>query len=339
MLIIYCKHFRDSMQYIDRELEQLVSNTSTRYAPLNGNQGHLIDRLQGIGFLSVIEYRIGKPKISTSRALTAELAYDQRLISSKTKVRFGEILRYSLCKEAPLRAWCEETKSYESVIQRKIATNLPSLLSLSCCCAGRKAGATGLQVWQQENGRNWLPEFIEVHIESDKSITVKELAMNEDGQEEWVTFEQNLPLPKSFFDECENWLLHELPIKKFYRLEAVVSFVRTKSDVSDDEPQIEGHHVVHVRIPADFECKALQRQLDQIDTSLDSLNSTTDNIGPITLDSDIPLEERRQQLEEQLREVDTREPRDQWVLINGFVVSKLDNSDDVRSFNAKFKEP
>ena len=30
---------------------------------------------------------------------------------------------------------------------------------------------------------------------------------------------------------------------------------------------------------------------------------------------------------------------DQWLLLNGFVVTKVDNSDDVRSFNAKFKEP
>jgi hypothetical protein len=337
-MLFVIHHFLDSMQYIDRELGQLVTNTSTQYAHVSANQGHLIDRLQGIGFLSVIEFVSGKPKTSTSRALTVELAYDQKLISRKTNVRFGEILRYSLCKEAPLRAWCEETRSYEAVIQRKIATNLPSLLSLSCCCAGRKAGAVGLQVWQQEDSRNWLPEYIEVHIETDKSVTVKELALNEDGEEEWVTFEQRLPLPKSFFGEWEKELPQDLPITKSYRLEAVVSFVRTNSDLSDDAPQREGHHVVHVRVPADFECKALQKQLVQIEKTIDSLNKT-DNNGPITLDSDIPLEERRQHLLEQLREVEARETHDQWVLINGFVVSKLDNADDVRSFNAKFKEP
>lgn len=327
------------MQYIDRELGQLVSTTSTQFER-SANQGHLIDRLQGISFLSVIEYVSGKPKISTSRALTVELAYDQKMIARRIDVRFGEILRYSLCKEAPLRAWCEESRSYESVIQRKIATNLPSLLSLSCCCAGRKAGGLGLQVWQQENSRNWLPEFIEVHIESDKSITVKELALNEDGEEEWCVLEQSLPLPRSFFAEWEKELPQELPIKKCYRLEAVLSFVRTNSGLSSDEaPYQEGHHVVHVRIPADLECKALQKQLVQIEQSLKSLNTTTDNIGRMTLDSDIPLEERRQHLEDQLREVEARETSDQWVLINGFVVSKLDDSDDVRSFNAKFKEP
>ncbi len=326
------------MQYLDRELGQLVSNVATQDAHVSTNQGHLIDRLSGIGFLSVIEYFSGKPKISTARALTIELAYDQKLISRKTNVRFGEILRYSLCKEAPLRAWCEETRSYESVIQRKIATNLPTLLPLSCCCAGRKAGTLGLQVWQQKDSRNWLPEYIEIHIETDRSITVKELALNEDREEEWLTFEQSLQLPKSFLEDWEKESSQELPIKKSYRLEAVVSFVRTNAGASDDAPQIEGHHVVHVRVSADLECKALQKQLVQIEKSLNSLNAT-DNIGPITLDSDIPLEERMRHLKEQLLEVGARETRDHWVLINGFVVSKLDNSNDVRSFNAKFKEP
>jgi hypothetical protein len=323
------------MQYIERELGQL-SNTSTQNASVCAEQGHLIDRLQGIGFLSVIEYISGKPKISKSRALTVELAYDQKL--RKTNVMFGEILRFSLCKEAPLRAWCEETKTYEAVVQRKIATTLPSLLSLSCCCAGRKCGALGLPFWQQEGSRNWLPEFIEIQIETDKSITVKELALNEVGEEVWVTFERSIPLPKSFFSGWGSEFPHELPIKKSYRLEAVVSFIRTNSDQSDEASQREGHHVVHVRVSAELECNALRKQLMQIEKSLDSLK-TSDDIGPITLVSDIFLEERSQYLEEKLQEVEKRVARDQWMIINGFVVSKLDNSDDVRSFNATFKEP
>ena len=157
---------------MERELGQLGSGTSTEQQAQtvnNANQGHLIDRMQGIGFLSM-----GKPKISTSRAFTVDMAYDQKL-SSKTSsvVRFGEILRFSLCKEAPLRAWCEETRSYEAVVQRKIATSLPSLLSLSCCCAGRKADTHGLQFWQQEDSRNWLPEFIEIQIEKDERTRCK----------------------------------------------------------------------------------------------------------------------------------------------------------------------
>eukprot|EP00571_Detonula_confervacea_P008660 CAMPEP_0172317850 /NCGR_PEP_ID=MMETSP1058-20130122/33035_1 /TAXON_ID=83371 /ORGANISM="Detonula confervacea, Strain CCMP 353" /LENGTH=1651 /DNA_ID=CAMNT_0013032517 /DNA_START=344 /DNA_END=5299 /DNA_ORIENTATION=+ len=364
--------YRFLMQYLERELGQLVSTTSTiqQHTPAENNvnqQGHLIDRMQGIGFLSIIEYARGKSKISTSRALTVDLSYDQKLSSSKNNnnrvVRFGEILRFSLCKEAPLRAWCEETRSYEAVIQRKIATSLPSLLSLSCCCAGRRKAGTqqqnGLQFWQQEDSRNWLPEFIEIQIETDKSITVKELVVNEDGEEEWMTFEQKLPMSDSFLEAWEKELPQKqnLPIKKSYRLDAVVSFIRTNSDDASSDASnslsCEGHHVVHVRKPMDLESRALARQLHQIERSLASTekegnpdsnedgssnnNKATDT--QITLVSGISLQERQQYLEEQLRKLKEKEAKDQWLLLNGFVVTNIDNSDDVRSFNAKFKEP
>lgn len=57
------------------------------------SQGQVIDKLQGIGFLTVIEFAKGAPKISLSRSLTIDLAYDQRLIkrNSSSFVRFGEI--------------------------------------------------------------------------------------------------------------------------------------------------------------------------------------------------------------------------------------------------------
>ena len=38
----------------------------------------------------------------------------------------------------------------------------------------------GLRFWQQEDSRNWLPEFIEIQIEIDKSIMVKELVVSDD---------------------------------------------------------------------------------------------------------------------------------------------------------------
>lgn len=211
------------MQYIDRELEQLSSTTTVRESSENAHEGHLIDSLQGIGFLSVIEYATGKPTISRQRALTVDLAYDQKWqqrLDKNSDVRFGEVLRHTLCKEAPLRAWCEETRSYEAVVQRKFATNLPSLLSLSCSCAGSNV-RLGLQIWQQKNIRNWLPEHIEVQIESDKSITVKELVVNDDGEDEWLTVEGKLTLSESLFDGQEMHH-HDLPIKKSYRLDAVV---------------------------------------------------------------------------------------------------------------------
>jgi hypothetical protein len=330
------------MQYIEREIGQLLSETSGQNSSENANQGHLIYRLQGIRFLSVIEYAMGKPKVSTSRDLTVDLAYDQKLFQSKvekshpkTIIRFGEVLRFSLCKEAPLRAWCEEARLYEAVVQRKIATNLPSLLSLSCSCAGRKT-ELGLQFWQQQGSQNWLPEYIEIQIETDNSITVKELAVNEDGEEEWMTFERKLALPESIFDALEQEIPQDLPIKKSYRLDAVISFIRTNSSASNDASQLEGHHVVHVRTPTDFEVESLHRQLHRIEKSLDDLNAAPNK--DMTLMTDISLEEQRKHIEDQIEILKEKGESDQWVLLNGFVVTRV-NTDDVRSFNAEFKEP
>ena len=131
--------YHDSMQYIEREVGQLLS------LPLPSevtSQGQFIDKLQGINSISVIEYVNGKPKISTSRSLTVDMSYDGR--QGGKALRFGEILRFSLCKASPLRAWCDETRSYEAVLNHKIAISLPSLLSLSCCCA--KSGLGGSSV-------------------------------------------------------------------------------------------------------------------------------------------------------------------------------------------------
>ena len=337
--------YRFLMQYMEKELEKLLSISRMKHLlsfqpEATTTQGHIIDQMQGINFLSIIEYTDGKPKISTSRDLTCNLSYNTR-----TKVtRFGEILRFSLNKDQRLRAWCDETRSYETVIQRKLATSLPSLLSISCCCAGKKVDTDGLQLWQQEESRNFLPELIEIQIETDKSITVKELAMNDEGKEEWITFEQKLPLPPSFFEDWEKELPQDLPIKKSYRLVSVISFVRSNSDAeSSDATQNEGHHIVHVRTPIDFEMKALMDQLRQVEKCLaeEEQQSTAAN-KPITLMSGISLHERAEHLKEELLKLKTQrkdqKTSDQWLLINGFVVTKVE-ADDVRSFNAKFKEP
>ena len=149
------------VQYIEKELGKMTDlhNSMPLKPPESINQGDMIDQLQGIKFLSVIEYHKGhgKPKISSSRALTVDLTYGYDVRQSRS-TKFSHILRFSLCKEAPMRAWSEEERSYKKVVQRKIATSLPSLLSLSCCCAGRRVDAEGgLQFWQQEDSRNWLP--------------------------------------------------------------------------------------------------------------------------------------------------------------------------------------
>ena len=191
-----------------------------------------------------------------------------------------------------------------------------------------------------------------------RSRRTKELVVSDDdGKEEWMTFEQKLPMSTSFFEAWEKELPQNLPIKKSYRLDAVVSFIRTNADAStaDDDAShsCEGHHVVHVRAPIDLKSKALTKQLHQIerclaekeernpDTNEDVSSNTTATNKQLTLVSEIHLQERQQQVQEQLRKLKEKEEPsgDQWLLLNGFVVTKVDNSDDVRSFNAKFKEP
>ena len=58
--------------------------------------------------------------------------------------------------------------------------------------------------------------------------------------------------------------------------------------------------------------------------------------------SGISLHERAEHLKEELLKLkaqrEDKKASDQWLLINGFVVTKVE-ADDVRSFNAKFKEP
>lgn len=333
--------YRFLMQYLDRELGLLTTKP--------GQSQGLIDRIQGIDFLSVIEYATSKSKVSTSRAFMVDLAYDQRWSKkdSTSNINFGEVLRYSLCKDAPLRAWNDQTRSYESVVQRKIATSLPSLLSLSCCCSGKHAVPLGLKLWQQKEKQNWLPEFIEVQIETDRSITVKELATTEDGKEEWLTYQQKLPLPASIFRSSNDELSQNLPMKKSYRLEAAVSFVR-----SDGDSSYAGHHVLHVRVPVDLEIEALNKQLRMIDICLEEKEqapsdeeqerqqlqqhlSLLSSIAPVTLRKrQLHI---REQIQRQKEKIISNDPGG-WLLINGFVVSKV-SPDDVRSFNAKFKEP
>lgn len=329
--------YRFLMQYLDREL----GSSSLTLSDSGRSQG-LVDGMQGIDFVSIIQYATSKSKVSSSRALTVDLAYDQRWNkkdSTTPSIRFGEVLRYSLCKDAPLRAWNDTSKAYEAVIQRKIATSLPSLLSLSCCCAGKHADPLGLKLWQQEDKQNWLPESIEVTIETDRSITVKELVTTEDGDEKWLEFQQKLPLSASMFESIKDEDSHNLPVTKSYRLESVISFVRSVSSSSET-----GHHVLHVRVPLNLESEALKKQLQQVEACLKEVEQVSSNSDEdqkhLTLLSSISfdtLKKRQAHLQDKLS-MQRQKQNSEWLLINGFVVTKV-GADDVRSFNNKFKEP
>lgn len=126
-----------------------------------------LDSVCGMDFVGINEFVSGSdlPTTSPTRVLTVDLFYDGLDLNNQegpaSTIRFGDILRRTLCREARLRAWSQGSKSYETIVQRKIATSLPSILSLSCACAGRKE-AEGLECWRREmdDNRNWLPELI-----------------------------------------------------------------------------------------------------------------------------------------------------------------------------------
>ncbi|KAL3798250.1 hypothetical protein HJC23_000164 [Cyclotella cryptica] len=321
--------YRFLVQYLDKELMQL-------------GEGNIIDQLQGIDFVSVIEYSSAtKPKVSENRSLTLDLSYDQKWNYAKAEapIRFCDVLGLSLCKETPLRAYCDESASYESVIQRKIASTLPSLL---CCCAGTE---TGLQFWQNNEIQNWLPEFIEVQIAEDKSISVKELIKDQDGHETWITSCRKLSLPASLIQSLGSDYPQHLPTKKLYSLQAVVSFIRgVSNDSTTDLGANDAHHVVHVRVPQGLAKETLSRQLRKIQECVAEKETATNQRQQCTLVTDISLlamKSRQEQVQKNLIEVEERirnAKEDEWLLINGLKVIKT-SAEDVRSFNAGFKEP
>jgi hypothetical protein len=121
----------------------------------------------GVDFVSINEFISGSvaPSHSSTRAMTVDLRYEGLEASGDDGepryVRFGEVLQRTLCRETRLRAWSQGSKSYETIVQTKVTTSLPAVLSLCCSCAGRKE-EDGLKYWrgQGDGNRNWLPELI-----------------------------------------------------------------------------------------------------------------------------------------------------------------------------------
>lgn len=85
---------------------------------------NLIDSLQAMNSVSMNKFVTGSEGYSTSstRSYTVDLAYDDFINrageGAPPMPEFGEVLRYSLCKDTRLRAWCQTTKSYETAVQR-----------------------------------------------------------------------------------------------------------------------------------------------------------------------------------------------------------------------------
>lgn len=302
----------------------------------------IIDGLHGFTFVSVNEFITGSgsPVVSEQHSMTVDLAYDP-FVKKAEKVQFGEVLRHALSKETPLRAWSKESKSYKTVVQRKIAVSLPTILALSCCCAGNH-NEEGLSIWRNNSPEHghWLPEFVEIEIEDNGNVIVRQPVDGDEGEEKvWMQFKGDSELPLAVAEIVKSNL--GSPRKHRYRLDAVLSFVRDSAeDASADE--VQGHHILHARIPSGYRRQAYEKQLVKTQmVASEAKSSSEEPPKKLTLASDIEtqvLEKRIEDIQEKMKAIEQSKGEDDWVLFNGFVVDRT-VSEDARAFHVSFKDP
>ena len=319
-----------------------------RWRKTNGSK--LMDSLHGLNFVSINQFIdvAGEPTFQSNRALTVGLDYD-RFIQTKNSTtqhtyRFGQVLQHALCRESRIRAWCQSTKSFKTIVQRKLATSLPEILSLSCACAGRKE-EDGMFLWRGHgiNNGHWLPEFVEVEIQDDGNVVVRELIDLDDGKKEWTEFHGDLKLPKEISDLLTKDKDIFSPKKYQYRLEAVLSFIRDDMDPKIVGEGVDGHHVLHVRVPQTYKKRCLTRQRDNAEQLVKSLQKVAENqicAEKLTMTGslDPALVKKRAEIAKDRISAGDKERSEDWVLFNGFVVNPT-FVDDARGFNVEFKEP
>jgi len=297
---------------------------------LSRNSGtKLLDTLHGIDFVSSNQFMSGSspPSSSTTRAMTLDLSYDivSKGEQQSTTYRFGDLLHHSLCRETRLRAWNSKTKAYETIVQRKIATSLPELLSVSCSCAGRKE-EDGLWIWRTDEGEPWLPEMVEVELKDDGSLVVKQLKVDDDGRESWIPFSGRTSLPEAVARLVAD---ASTPQKRLYRLEAVLSFI---NESPESEDVIQGHHVLHARLPGSYRTRILKGQQERVSRLAEENQKSM--VGTAGVAREI-IHGRMKLVSELLA---ANEHASEWVLYNGFsVVNAV--IDDARAFHVAFKEP
>lgn len=296
----------------------------------------LLDSLCGLDFISSNQFISGSnsPSHSSTRAMTLDLSYDMFTKHdekfSRGDLKFGDLLHHSLCRESRLRAWNSKSKAYETIVQRKIVTSLPKVLTVSCSCAGRKEEG-GLWIWRTESEEPWLPEMIEVELKEDGTVVVKQLTTDKNGTETWLPFHGRSKLPASVSKLVAD---ASSPEKRIYRLDMVLSFINDNGQ-SDDEDGMTGHHVLHARVPHGYKKRILQAQCDLLSKEMKdhdpNLMVFTAPVGPEIFQC------RKDSVEDRMKVADEANSSD-WVLYNGFAVSNT-VSEDARAFHVAFKEP
>lgn len=299
----------------------------------------VMEQLGGINFTSVNEFVNGKgsPTTSSTRVMTVEMYYEPFLRKEETS-HFGEVLQQTLCREMPLRAWNPESGKYHTILQRKIATSLPKLLSISCACAGRKE-EEGLKLWRGNIPFGWLPEEIEIELTARGNVVVRQLNYDRETKENvWKEYVGKGSIPDVVSEVIAQSKSQEVDSKRRYRLEAVVSLVRDDFDRKGVEyiGGVVGHQVLHARVPKSTALRVMKSQMEEISSTLQKIyryESTIVNSSDAT-----SLEGRLQQLEQHIREMEVDASQDEWHLMNGYTVSKS-SSQDARAFHQKFREP
>eukprot|EP00520_Triparma_pacifica_P017671 CAMPEP_0118652152 /NCGR_PEP_ID=MMETSP0785-20121206/11163_1 /TAXON_ID=91992 /ORGANISM="Bolidomonas pacifica, Strain CCMP 1866" /LENGTH=1394 /DNA_ID=CAMNT_0006544645 /DNA_START=18 /DNA_END=4199 /DNA_ORIENTATION=+ len=253
---------------------EIISKDSTK----------IVEILQGFDFASTNSFITGSgpPTTRNTRALTVELHYDsfigRKISADKVNSSFSELLLDTLCRETRLRAWCNETKSYETILQKKQIVTLPVILSIQCSCAGDDEG---IKMWRQKNaaGGLWLPQFIEIYVNKD-GLIVKEWMEDENGLGKWkiagggVDAEAEPPPSKEAIPNVEEE--HD-PTKtpaskkkskvghtarRRYELISCVSYIKNADDEEEDD--FTGNHIAHVKVPNSYKIRVLERQLVEV---------------------------------------------------------------------------
>ena len=303
-----------------------------------------IESLSGMSFTSINTFvsQTSDPTFSSSQALTVDLVYD----GLAEKASFSAVLKNSLHRVKRLPSYNCNTGGYETIVQRKVATSLPEMLSISCACAGRKE-EEGLRVWRGTDAA-WLPEFLEVSLAENGDVSIREGSRSGDSADiEWTAATPITDLPAFDSNTLKEARSKGTILKRQYRLEYVLSLVR--DDMDRDCPaaftEMEnddkfGHHVLHARVTKQQQGTLLREQRAVLEGALGlDLDSEQGRSTTIGGDSTIAsFEERIQHIDGQLAKLDGENADDAWVLFNGFAVSST-VSEDARSFYPKFKEP
>ena len=312
---------------------------------VKGPTSKVMDSFCGMDFASVNEFisGTGPPTTSSTRGMTVDMYYEPFLNREET-TSFGEVLQQTLCREMRLRAWNQKSSAYETIVQRKVATSLPTLLSVSCACAGRKE-EEGLKLWRGNIPYGWLPEKVEIELAESGNVIVRELVYDKESKENvWKENTGQGSIPEAVSKIIAQTKDQALEPKRRYSLEAVVSLVRDDLDRkgTDDiagavgsEPF--GHQILHIRVPKGTALHAMKSQAMETSSVLSKI-ATRDMTIVNSSDTDT-LQARLDNLEERIRQLESDEEAEgEWYLMNGYAVCRS-TSQEARAFHQRFKEP